>query len=101
MADVTVKSVEEMEGIFGGAMRRVRASLGLTSFGIFARVGASENRKIVPGAEGAPALRRSDAGHRVRRSRIHRARGGGATAAARLSTTIVSLGGHAAAAVTV
>lgn len=34
MADVSVKSVDEMEAIFGGAMRRARASLGVTSFGM-------------------------------------------------------------------
>ena len=34
MADVTVKKLEEFEGIFGGGMRRVRAGLGVTSFGM-------------------------------------------------------------------
>jgi quercetin dioxygenase-like cupin family protein len=34
MADVTVKRLEDFEGIFGGGMRRVRAGLGVTSFGI-------------------------------------------------------------------
>ena len=34
MADVTIKRLEEFEGIFGGGMRRVRAGLGVTSFGI-------------------------------------------------------------------
>jgi uncharacterized cupin superfamily protein len=34
MADVTVKRLEEFEAIFGGGMRRVRAGLGVTSFGI-------------------------------------------------------------------
>ena len=108
MADVTVKSVDEMEGIFGGAMRRARAELGVKSFGmqvlempagwegypnhnhagepvddgqeevytvlsgsatleaggqtwslapgVFARVGAGEKRRIVPGTEGARLL---------------------------------------------
>ena len=34
MADVTVKRVEDFEAIFGGGFRRVRAGLGVTSFGI-------------------------------------------------------------------
>lgn len=34
MADVTVKSLDEFEAIFGGGMRRVRAGLGVTSFGM-------------------------------------------------------------------
>jgi quercetin dioxygenase-like cupin family protein len=34
MAEVTIKRLEEFEGIFGGGMRRVRAGLGVTSFGI-------------------------------------------------------------------
>jgi len=34
MADVTVKRLEEFEAIYGGGMRRVRAGLGVTSFGI-------------------------------------------------------------------
>lgn len=34
MADVTVKRIEDFEAIFGGGFRRVRAGLGVTSFGI-------------------------------------------------------------------
>ena len=34
MADVTVKRLEDFEAVFGGGMRRVRAGLGVTSFGI-------------------------------------------------------------------
>jgi quercetin dioxygenase-like cupin family protein len=34
MADVTVKTVEDFEVIFGGGFRRVRAGLGVTSFGL-------------------------------------------------------------------
>jgi len=34
MADVTVKRLEEFEAVFGGGMRRVRAGLGVTSFGV-------------------------------------------------------------------
>ena len=34
MADYTAKRIDEMEGAFGGAMRKVRAELGLTSFGV-------------------------------------------------------------------
>jgi mannose-6-phosphate isomerase-like protein (cupin superfamily) len=34
MTDVTVKSLEEFEAVFGGGMRRVRAGLGVSSFGI-------------------------------------------------------------------
>lgn len=34
MADVTVKRLEEFEAVFGGGLRRVRAGLGLTSFGV-------------------------------------------------------------------
>jgi hypothetical protein len=34
VADVTVKRIEDFEAIFGGGFRRVRAGLGVTSFGI-------------------------------------------------------------------
>lgn len=34
MADVTVKRTEDFEAIFGGGFRRVRAGLGVSSFGI-------------------------------------------------------------------
>jgi uncharacterized cupin superfamily protein len=34
MPDVTVKRLDEFEAIFGGGFRRVRAGLGVTSFGI-------------------------------------------------------------------
>jgi quercetin dioxygenase-like cupin family protein len=34
MSDVTVKRLEEFEAVFGGGMRRVRAGLGVTSFGM-------------------------------------------------------------------
>jgi len=34
MADLTVKRLDEFEAVFGGGMRRVRAGLGVTSFGI-------------------------------------------------------------------
>ncbi len=34
MADVTVKRTEDFEAIFGGGFRRVRAGLGVTSFGV-------------------------------------------------------------------
>ena len=104
MPDVTVKRVEEFEAIFGGGFRRVRAGLGVTSFGlavidlpanfsrfpehdqthddqeevytplsgrvtlrvggedhelepgVFARVGASEKRKLITGDEPARVL---------------------------------------------
>ena len=34
MADLTVKRLDEFEAIYGGGMRRVRAGLGVTSFGM-------------------------------------------------------------------
>lgn len=34
MADLTVKRVDDFEAIFGGHYRRVRAGLGVTSFGL-------------------------------------------------------------------
>ena len=34
MADWTVKKIGEMEGAFGGGMRRARAELGVSSFGM-------------------------------------------------------------------
>jgi uncharacterized cupin superfamily protein len=34
MADVTVKGLDDFEAVFGGGLRRVRAGLGVTSFGI-------------------------------------------------------------------
>jgi uncharacterized cupin superfamily protein len=104
MPDVTVKRVEDFEAIFGGGFRRVRAGLGVSSFGLavidlpanfqhfpehdqthdeqeevytplsgrvtlrvggeeyelepgmFARVGASEKRKLITGHEPARIL---------------------------------------------
>jgi hypothetical protein len=104
MPDVTVKRVEDFEAIFGGGFRRVRAGLGVTSFGLavidlpanfqhfpehdqthdeqeevytplsgkvtlqvggeeyelepgtFARVGATEKRKLITGDEPARVL---------------------------------------------
>lgn len=34
MADYTVKKIDEMEGAFGGAFKRARAELGVSSFGM-------------------------------------------------------------------
>jgi mannose-6-phosphate isomerase-like protein (cupin superfamily) len=34
IADLTVKRLDEFEALFGGGMRRVRAGLGVTSFGL-------------------------------------------------------------------
>ncbi len=34
MADVTVKKLDEFDTAFGGGMRRVRAGLGVTAFGV-------------------------------------------------------------------
>jgi uncharacterized cupin superfamily protein len=34
MADYTVKRIEEMEAIYGGAFKRARAELGLSAFGV-------------------------------------------------------------------
>jgi len=34
MADVTVKRLDEFEAVYGGGLRRVRAGLGVTAFGI-------------------------------------------------------------------
>ncbi len=34
MANYTVKKIEDMEGAFGGGMRRARAELGVSSFGM-------------------------------------------------------------------
>ena len=34
MPDVTVKEIEEMEGINGGVARRARAELGVTAWGM-------------------------------------------------------------------
>jgi hypothetical protein len=104
MPDVTVKRVEDFEAIFGGGFRRVRAGLGVSSFGLavidlpanfqhfpehdqthdeqeevytplsgrvtlrvggeeyelepgmFARVGASEKRKLITGDEPARVI---------------------------------------------
>jgi Cupin domain len=104
MPDVTVKRVEDFEAIFGGGFRRVRAGLGVSSFGlavidlppnfrhfpehdqthddqeevytplsgtvtllvggeeyelepgVFARVGATEKRKLVTGDEPARVI---------------------------------------------
>lgn len=34
MADVTLKRIEDFEAVFGGGFRRVRAGLGVSSFGL-------------------------------------------------------------------
>jgi mannose-6-phosphate isomerase-like protein (cupin superfamily) len=34
MSDVTIKKLDDFEAVFGGGMRRVRAGLGVTSFGM-------------------------------------------------------------------
>ena len=34
MADYTVKRIDEMEGAYGGAFKRARAELGVSSFGM-------------------------------------------------------------------
>jgi hypothetical protein len=34
MSGFTVKKIDEMEGVYGGAFKRVRAELGISSFGI-------------------------------------------------------------------
>jgi uncharacterized cupin superfamily protein len=34
MSDLTTKRIDDMESLYGGAMRRVRAELGLSSFGV-------------------------------------------------------------------
>ena len=34
MADITIKRLDDFEAVFGGGMRRVRAGLGVTSFGM-------------------------------------------------------------------
>ncbi len=47
MADVTVKRTEDFEAIFGGGFRRVRAGLGVTSFGI-AVMDLPANFKVYP-----------------------------------------------------
>ena len=47
MPDLTVKRVEDFEAIFGGGFRRVRAGLGVTSFGI-AVIDLPANFKIYP-----------------------------------------------------
>jgi uncharacterized cupin superfamily protein len=48
MADVTVKRLEEFDTIFGGAFRRVRAGLGVSSFGLAVM-------DLPPGFDGYPA----------------------------------------------
>src|SRR5262245_29964076 len=47
MADVTVKRTEDFEAIFGGGFRRVRAGLGVTSFGM-AVMDLPPNFKVYP-----------------------------------------------------
>jgi mannose-6-phosphate isomerase-like protein (cupin superfamily) len=34
MADYTIKRIDEMEGAFGGGLKKVRAELGVSSFGV-------------------------------------------------------------------
>ena len=67
MADVTVKRLEDFETIFGGGFRRVRAGLGVTSFGI-AVMDLPPGFDRVSGAR--PRPRRAGGG-------LHRARGQG------------------------
>ena len=47
MPDVTVKRVEDFEAIFGGGFRRVRAGLGVSSFGL-AVIDLPANFKVFP-----------------------------------------------------
>ncbi|CAN5475416.1 hypothetical protein BH20ACT15_BH20ACT15_02630 [soil metagenome] len=47
MADVTVKRLDDFEAIFGGSFRRVRAGLGVTSFGL-AVIEIPPNFKLYP-----------------------------------------------------
>ena len=53
MADVTVKRLEDFEAIFGGGFRRVRAGLGVNSFGI-AVMDFPPGFDAVPGARPRP-----------------------------------------------
>lgn len=48
MADVTVKRIDEMEGLFGGIARRARAELGVTSLGM-------QVLTLPPGWDGYPS----------------------------------------------
>ena len=47
MPDVTVRRVEDFEAIFGGGFRRVRAGLGVSSFGL-AVIDLPANFKVFP-----------------------------------------------------
>lgn len=47
MPDFTAKRIDDMEGLYGGAMRKVRAELGLSSFGV-------QSVDLPPGFDGYP-----------------------------------------------
>jgi len=55
MADCTAKRIDDMEGMYGGAMRRVRAELGLSSFGV-------QTVDLPPNFDGYPWHDHEDAG---------------------------------------
>jgi uncharacterized cupin superfamily protein len=80
MADVTVKRTEDFETTYGGAMLKVRAGLGITSFGIqLLRLPPNESRypahdhgesgqeEVYVMLEGAATLTAGDEEHRLER----------------------------------
>ncbi len=79
MADVTVKRLDEFEAIFGGGFRRVRAGLGVNSFGLAVM-------DLPPGFTQYPEHDTAPTGggglHRARRHGHADRRGGGARARA-------------------
>ena len=79
MPDVTVKRVEDFEAIFGGGFRRVRAGLGVTSFGL-AVMDLPPNFKLYPEHDQTTTTRRRST--RVLSGRVD-ARGGGRGSRAR------------------
>jgi mannose-6-phosphate isomerase-like protein (cupin superfamily) len=55
VADYTAKRIDDMEGLYGGAMRKVRAELGLSSFGV-------QTVDLPPNFDGYPWHDHEDAG---------------------------------------
>ena len=58
MSDYTVKRIDEMEGYYLGAMKRARAELGVTAFGLQVLRPAAEPRPPTPSTTTRRAGRR-------------------------------------------
>ena len=58
MSDYTVKRIDEMEAYYLGAMKRARAELGVTAFGLQVMDLPAEPRRSIPSTTTRRAARR-------------------------------------------